>query len=131
MASQWFRDNVLVQSNFMTAQDFQADIRRFLLSLNETREEDQLVFSLELLSCQVPPSPRPPSPDQVAGRALLPPAHRGPGQLQADLSLGSSVLSIQCTSLPEAEVETVVILASEVERASPQAGRAPSPCSSP
>ena len=89
------------------------------------------MFSLELLSCQVPPSPRPPSPDQVAGRALLPPAHRGPGQLQVDLSLGSGVLSIQCTSLPEAEVETVVILASEVERASPQAGRAPSPCSSP
>jgi hypothetical protein len=51
----------------------------------------------------------------VAGRALLPTAHRGPSQLQADLSLSSSVLSIQCTSLPEAEVETVVILASKVD----------------
>jgi hypothetical protein len=62
MASQWFQDNVLVQRNFMTAQDFTADIRRFLLSLNKTRGEDQLVFSLELLSCQVPPFPPPSLP---------------------------------------------------------------------
>jgi hypothetical protein len=53
----------------------------------------------------------------VAGRALLPPARRDPGQLQADLSLGSDVLSIDHASSPEAEVETLAILASEVERA--------------
>ena len=61
MASQWFRDNVLFQSNFMTAQDFQADIRRFLLSLNKTRGEDQLVGVL-------------PGAALLPGAPLLPPS---------------------------------------------------------